>query len=89
MGGMMGGFGFGSLGWIGMILNLVITIGVIVGVVLLIVWLVRRASGDSVGRSLLERSAGVQSSPKEILQLRYAQGEINSQQYQEMLSDLN
>jgi hypothetical protein len=47
MGGMMGGFGsgvggFGGFGLIGIVLNLVITVGLIVGLVLLIAWLWRR-----------------------------------------------
>lgn len=88
MGGMMGGSGFGSLGWIGMILNLVITIGVIIGVVLLVIWLVRRASaGSSVGGFQIG-SLEPSKSPKEILQLRYARGEITREQYQQMLADL-
>lgn len=91
MGGMMGGgsFGFGGLGAIGMILNLVITIGVIVGIVLLIVWLVRRVSSDVTGGALAGGRYGGPASAKEILQQRYARGEIDRQQYQEMLADLS
>ena len=59
MGGMMGGsgFGFGGLGLIGMILNLVITVGVIVGIVLLVVWLVRRAGAE--GTASQKPAAGI------------------------------
>ncbi len=90
MGGMMGGgtYGYGSLGTIGLILNFVITIGVIVGIVLLIVWLVRRVSSDAVGGAIRGGLPSGQSSAKEILQVRYARGEIDREQYQEMLGDL-
>jgi putative membrane protein len=71
-----------------MILNLVVTIGVIVGIVLLVVWLVRRASDGSQASGFQIGAPGAYSSPKEILQLRYARGEITREQYQEMLTDL-
>jgi len=91
MGGMMGGsgFGFGGLGLIGMILNLVITVGVIVGIVLLVVWLVRRYGAEGGAFSASQKPAAGQSSPREILQARYARGEINREQYQQILSDLS
>ena len=38
---------YGGFGWIGMILGLVITIAVIIGLVLLVVWAVRRMSGNN------------------------------------------
>ena len=48
MGGMMGGsgFGFGGVGRIGMIPHPVLTVGVIVRIVLLEVWLVRRLGSE-------------------------------------------
>ena len=91
MGGMMGGsgFGFGGLGLVGMILNLVITLGVIVGIVMLVVWLVRRVGSEGGAFSASQRSGGGQLPPREILQARYARGEITRDQYQQMLSDLS
>jgi len=85
----LGGFGaFGSLGWIGWILNLVIILGVIVGLVVLVIWSVRRLSSKQ--RSGLN-SASVQgrSTAGEILQTRYARGEITREQYQQILADLS
>ncbi len=70
--GMMGGFG-----WIGVIVDLVI----LVGIVVLIVWAVNRFSG---GRNRSNES----QSPREILQTRYARGEITREQYQQMMKDL-
>jgi len=91
MGGMMGGsgFGFGGLGLIGMILNLVITVGVIVGIVLLVVWLVRRLGSEGGALQAGRGPKAGQPSPREILQTRYASGEITRDQYQQMLSDLS
>jgi len=77
---MMGMHGFGGMGlfggWIGLILNL----AVLVGIVLLVVWTVRRfTSNDSHSGQ----------TPREILQARYARGEVTRDQYQQMLSDLS
>jgi putative membrane protein len=80
-GGMIGMHGFGSMGlfggWIGLILNLAIVIGVVV----LIIWAVKRFTSGNV-------SQGVQT-PRETLQVRYARGEITRDQYQQMLTDLS
>ena len=70
--GMMGG-----LGWIGMIFNLLILIGIVV----LIVWAVNRFS-SSWNQSIKNQS------PRDILQARYARGEITREQYQQMMKDL-
>ncbi|MDF1499697.1 MAG: hypothetical protein P1P76_04420 [Anaerolineales bacterium] len=89
-GGMMGGYGgYGGLGLIGGILNLVITVAVIIGVVLLVIWAVRRFSQDGgLGASSVTGTAG-SASPREIAQMRYARGEITREQYQDILIDLN
>jgi len=90
MGGMMGGFG-GGYSSIGMLFNLVITIAVIGGLVWLVIWAVRQFSGNGQGSSLIgqqnNRSAG--ETPREIVEKRYARGEITLEQYQEMLSNLS
>lgn len=83
---MGGGFmhGFGSMGlfggWIGLIFNLAI----IVGIVLLVVWAVKRFTGGHVNGNQISGN----QSPREILQARYARGEINRDQYQQILQDL-
>ena len=71
--GWMSGFGL-----FGMIFSLV----VIVGIVVLVVWAVNRMTARG------NYSAGGQS-PREILQARYARGEITREQYQEILKDLS
>ena len=88
MGGMMNGFGFGGFGLIGMVFNLIIMIGVIVGIVALIVWLVRQAGSTGQGLSG-QQGADVSLKPPEILKRRYARGEITREQYQQMLADLS
>lgn len=94
MGGMAGGFGsgfggFGGLGLIGIILNLVITVGLIVGLVLLVVWLWRRVNPAGQMVAAPQNPTRTGTSPKEILQTRYAGGEITREQYQQMLTDLS
>lgn len=79
---MMGGgmMGFGGFGLIGLLFNLAI----IVGIVILIVWAVKRFTN---GTSNWNQPSSNQS-PREILQARYARGEITREQYQQMLNDL-
>lgn len=80
---MMGmhGFGFGGMGlfggWIGLILNLAI----IVGIVILVVWAVKRFTSGNITSS--------SQTPREIAQARYARGEITRDQYQQLLQDLS
>ena len=94
MGGMMGGFGsgfggFGGFGLIGLVLNLVFTVGLIVGLVLLIAWLWHRVNLNGRALTVPQVHAEAGASPKEILQVRYVQGEITREQYQQMLADLS
>ena len=82
----LGGFGaFGSIGWI---LNLVITLGVIIGIIVLVIWAVRRLTSTQ-GSTLNSLSPQGGSTAKEILQNRYARGEINREEYQQMLADVS
>ena len=87
---MMGGFGSGygsGFGLIGMLFNLVFTVGFLIVLVFAAVWLWRRFNLTS--HAAAPRSQGGQTgSAKEILQLRYARGEITREQYQQMLADV-
>lgn len=61
------------------------SLAVLVGLVLLVIWLVRRASGSK------NSAAGVsavtaQPTAREILQTRYASGEIDQEEYRTMLA---
>ena len=83
-GGMMNGFGFGGGNLLGGLIGLIFNLAIIVGIVLLIIWAVKRFTG---GTANLNQFSGSQP-PREILQARYARGEITRDQYQQMLQDL-
>ena len=82
---MMGYYGFGGMNWIGMILGSIISIVMLIGLVLLVVWAVRRMSG-STPRPGAPAPAG--QSARDIAQVRYAKGEITREEYQQILKDL-
>jgi putative membrane protein len=83
---MMGGnFGHGGFGFIGMILGLVIVLAVLVGITLLVIWLVRRSGGYNARVGLQDVSG---QSARDIVQARYAKGEINREEYQQLMADL-
>jgi putative membrane protein len=83
--GMMHGYGFDGLGLWGGLIGLLFNVAIIVAIIWLVVWAVRRfTSGASHGN----HSAAAQS-PREILQMRYARGEVTREQYQQMLKDLS
>ena len=87
--GMMHGRGFGSFGWIGIILMWLVPVGFVVLVVLGIVGLVRGFTSSGAEKGNLYQLAEAQPSPREILQIRYASGEITREQYLQILEDLN
>ena len=78
-------YGFNHFSWLGMGLHLLITLGVIVGLVLLIVWAVRMTTGKSNRSGSQDTSA---QSARDIAQTRYAKGEISREEYQQILTDL-
>jgi len=77
---MMGGFFGGGLGWIGMIFGFIFFVVIVIGIILLIVWLVRR-SGYNVADKTSMHSL-------EILKERYAKGELTKEQYENMKKEL-
>ncbi len=77
--GMMGGYGYSGWNPLGAILSFMSWALIIGGVALLGVWLARNAKGAAV--------AGGQS-PLDILQTRYAKGEITKEQFEQMKRDL-
>jgi putative membrane protein len=80
---MIPGFGcFGNYGgydWIGILISLAF----IVIMVVAIIWLARRRFPSHQGQLTASLT-----NPREILQVRYARGEITREQYLEILDDL-
>ena len=72
--------GFGGMGLLGGIIGLILNLAILTGIVVLIVWAVKRFTAGNA-------APGGQS-PREILQARYARGEVTREQYQQILSDL-
>ena len=73
--GSLGGFGWG---WVGLLFNLAI----LAGIAALGIWAINRFSKN------FNQPPGGQG-PHEIIQARYARGEITREQYQQMSSDLS
>ena len=71
---------WGLYGWIGLVVNLVFWIGLI----LLVVWLIRKLFA---GSSTVPAEAGSHGA-REILDVRYARGEITREQYEQMKVDI-
>ena len=83
--GNFGSLGYlGGYGWIGLILNLVIGLGLIAGLALLVVLAFRRARVPAAALA----NANGQPTAKEILQAKYALGEITREQYHVMKQDI-
>ena len=71
---------WGAYGWIGLVVNLVFWIGLI----LLAVWIVRKIFAGSSSVQVGASPSGA----REILDLRYARGEITREQYEQMKADI-
>jgi len=82
---MIRNFGFGSFGWIGMILGLVIMIALITGFVILVIWAIRRMSGNT---NHIQYPVSKELTAKDIAKARYAKGEISREEFQQLLSDI-
>jgi putative membrane protein len=85
MGGSMFGTGFGLYGLFGMLFN----IAILVGVIMLAVWAVQRFTGSSSGSGVGGQHTRQPQSAREILDQRYARGELNREEYQEKLHDIS
>ena len=81
---MMMGYWYGGLGWIGMLINLVISVVLIIGVIFLVIWIVKRLSNNNSEREFNNTTLSAVDIAKE----RYAKGEITREEYQKLLTDL-
>jgi len=68
----------GIWGWVGLILNLVFWVVLIAGLVMFVVWAIRRARVSAATGPYVTG----QPTSKEILKARYARGEITREQYE-------
>ena len=85
-----GGFGgIGGFGLIGLIINFVLLIGIVVGLALLAVWAIRRFTNNQRGSMSFSGQSHGMATAREILQARYARGEITREEYQQMLTDIS
>ena len=87
--GTMRGWGFGSFGWFGMILMWLLPVGFVALMILGTVGLIRGFSSKRDENAYLIQREDSQTSPPEILKIRYASGEITREQYKQILDDLN
>ena len=77
---MMWGLYGGGLGIAGMILSFIFTALIIAGVIILIVWLVKRTNSSGTGSA--------DSNTLEILKTRYARGEITKKEFERLKKDI-
>ncbi len=79
---MMGGFFGGGLGIIGMVLGFIFSALVIAGIIILIIWLVKRTGSQGTERIS-------ESNALEILKQRYAKGEITKNEFNAIKKDIS
>ena len=80
----MMGYWYGGLGWIGMLINLVISVVLIIGVIFLVIWIVKRLSNNNSEREFNNTTL----SAVDIANERYAKGWITREEFQKLLVDL-
>ena len=82
---MMGYYGFNGMHLISLIIGSVVCLALLIGLVLLVIWAVRRMSMSSSHPGAM---APMGQSARDIAQVRYAKGEITREEYQQILTDL-
>ncbi len=75
-----------ALGLTGGLIGLLFNIAIIVGIVVLIIWAVQKFSSSNANSKAV--SSGQPASAREILDVRYARGELTTQEYHEMLNTI-
>jgi uncharacterized membrane protein len=84
----MHGWDFGSFGWFGMLIMLMVSVGIVALTIFGFVWLVRSFPSNRWGSPIINQQENSQTSTREILQIRYASGDITRDQYLQMLDDI-
>jgi putative membrane protein len=79
------GTGFGLFGLFGMLFN----IAILVGVVVLAVWALQTFTGSGDGSQSGGQPYRQPPSARDILDQRYARGELSREEYQEKLHDIS
>lgn len=85
MGETMFGTGFGLYGLLGMVFN----IAILVGMVVLVVWAVQKFTGSGSSGGGGGQQTGQSPTARELLDQRYARGELSREEYQEKLHDIS
>jgi len=75
---------YGGFGWIGMILGILFFLALIIGGILLVIWLFRRAGTSDLKRVHFNATTAALEIAKE----RYAKGEISREEYQNLVAEL-
>ncbi len=71
-------------GWLMLFVSLIFLAGIIIGSIFLVIWAIRRIRTAGITGS----NGNVYLTAKQILQARFARGEITREQYELMLSDI-
>ena len=78
---MMGGFFGGGLGIIGVVLGFIFLAIIITGIIILIIWIVKRTSSSGIENDSSTNTL-------EILKQRYARGEITKREFDNIGKDV-
>jgi putative membrane protein len=78
---MMGGFFGGGLGIIGVVLGFIFLAIIITGIIILIIWIVKRTSSSGIENDSSTNTL-------EILKQRYARGEITKREFDNIGKDI-
>ncbi|MCL5882763.1 MAG: SHOCT domain-containing protein [Actinobacteria bacterium] len=91
---MMNGWGYGDNFFIGGILMMIFWVAIVVGIVILIVWLTRQSTGHTHQAGPVQGpypgpGAEHHETAIDILNARYARGEIDKAEYEQKKKDLS
>jgi len=79
---------FGNTGWTGMMTGMILSIAILVSLIVLVVWSVRRLNYHTASGPQDFNSGSGKATAREIVQSRYARGELTREQYQQMIADI-